>query len=99
MKLEEIRHVKVKAEMTLDQLIQEMRTGAGFGAKHLALATDIFMDMVKDKDCTIFLTVAGAMIPGGMKQVFIDLLELPKHGQIHLVDPILALLLTSSGLR
>ena len=34
------------------------------------------MDMVQDKDCTIFLTVAGAMIPGGMKQVLIDFLNL-----------------------
>lgn len=76
MKLEEIRHVKVTPEMTLNQLIEEMRVGAGFGAKHLARAVDIFMDMVKDKDCTIFLTVAGAMVPGGMKQVLIDFLEL-----------------------
>ncbi|MFX1293386.1 MAG: deoxyhypusine synthase [Promethearchaeota archaeon] len=76
MKLEEIRHVKVSPEMTLDQLVQEMKTGAGFGAKHLARAVDIFMDMVQDKDCTNFLTVAGAMVPGGMKQVLIDFLEL-----------------------
>jgi deoxyhypusine synthase len=76
MKLEEIHHVKVTPEMTLDQLVQEMKTGAGFGAKHLARATEIFMDMVQDKDCTIFFTVAGAMIPGGMKQVLIDFLEL-----------------------
>lgn len=76
MKLEEIRHVKVTPETTLDQLIREMRGGAGFGAKHLARAVDIFIDMVQDKDCTIFLTVAGAMIPGGMKQVLIDFLEL-----------------------
>jgi len=76
MKLEEIHHVKVTPEMTLDRLVQEMKTGAGFGAKHLAHATDIFMDMVQDRDCTIFFTIAGAMIPGGMKQVLIDFLEL-----------------------
>lgn len=76
MKLEEIRHVKVTPEMTLNQLITAMKTGAGFGAKHLARAVDIFMDMVQDKDCTIFLTVAGAMVPGGMKQVLIDFLDL-----------------------
>jgi deoxyhypusine synthase len=76
MKLEEIKHVKVSAETTIDQLVIEMRTGAGFGARHLAQAVDIFMNMVEDKDCTIVLTVAGAMIPGGMKQVLIDFLEL-----------------------
>ncbi len=76
MKLDEIRHVKVAPEMNLGQLIEEMRTGAGFGAKHLARGVDIFMDMVQDADCTIFLTVAGAMIPGGMKHVLIDLIEL-----------------------
>jgi len=78
MKLEEIRHVKVTSEMesALDQLVQGMRVGAGFGAKKLARAVDIFMDMVQDQDCTIFLTVAGAMVPGGMKHVLIDFLEL-----------------------
>ncbi len=76
MKLEEIRHVKVNPEMTLAQLVADMKTGAGFGAKNLAQAVDIFMDMVMDKECTIFLTVAGAMIPGGMKQVLIDFIEL-----------------------
>ena len=76
MKLEGIRHVKVSPEMTLDQLVREMKTGAGFGAKHLARAVEIYMDMAQDKDCTIFLTIAGAMIPGGMKQVLIDFLEL-----------------------
>ncbi len=76
MKLEEIRHVKVTPEMTTDQLIKEMKKGAGFGAEHLSRAVDIFMDMIEDADCTSFLTVAGAMIPGGMKQVIIDFLEL-----------------------
>ncbi|MHA1267533.1 MAG: deoxyhypusine synthase [Candidatus Helarchaeota archaeon] len=76
MKFEEIKHVRVSEETTIGQLLSEMRTGAGFGAKHLAKAADIFMEMVNDETCTIFLCVAGAMIPGGMKQTLIDFLEL-----------------------
>jgi deoxyhypusine synthase len=75
MELEKISHVKIRADMTVDELIKEFRIGAGFGAKNLAKSIDIFQEMLKDEECTVFLGVAGAMVPGGMRQVIIDLIE------------------------
>ncbi|MHA1301629.1 MAG: deoxyhypusine synthase [Candidatus Helarchaeota archaeon] len=75
MEFKKISHVKVKPDITVDELIKQMRYGAGFGARNLAKSTDIFCDMIKDNECTIFLGVAGAMVPGGMRQVIIDLIE------------------------
>ncbi len=76
MEFKKISHVKVKPDMKVDELIQQMRYGAGFGARNLAKSVDISCEMIKDNDCTIFLGVAGAMVPGGMRQVIIDLIEL-----------------------
>ena len=75
MEFKKISHVKVKPDMKVDDLIKEMRNGAGFGARNLSQSVEIFCEMIKDEDCTIFLGLAGAMVPGGMRQVIIDLIE------------------------
>ena len=49
--------------------------GAGFGAGKIALASEIMQLMFKDKECKVFLGVAGAMVPAGMKEVIIDILD------------------------
>ncbi len=46
----------------------------GFGAKKISEAALILEEMWKS-DSTIFLGVAGAMVPGGMKEVILDLLD------------------------
>ncbi|MHA1378736.1 MAG: deoxyhypusine synthase [Candidatus Helarchaeota archaeon] len=75
MEIKKISHVKIKPDITVDELIKEFRYGAGFGARNLAKSVDILSEMIKDDDCTIFLGLAGAMVPGGMRQVIIDLIE------------------------
>ena len=73
--MKEVKHVKVYNDMTVDELIKEMREGAGFGARRLSEAVDIYEEMIKDEDATIFLTLAGALVPGGMKKVIVDFME------------------------
>ncbi|MBD3226605.1 MAG: deoxyhypusine synthase [Candidatus Lokiarchaeota archaeon] len=74
LKMKEVRHVDVKEEMKIDELVKEMREGAGFGARHLAESVDIYEEMIRDEENTIFLTLAGALIPGGMKKVISKLI-------------------------
>ena len=73
--MKEITHVKVKPKMTVDELMNELRFGAGFGGKQLARAADEYEAMLKDEEATIFCGFAGALIPGGMRQIIIDMLE------------------------
>src|SRR3989338_4117028 len=60
--------------MSVSELVESMG-GAGFGAKKIAEASVIMKHMFEAKDCNVFLGVAGAMVPAGMKEVIIDLLE------------------------
>ncbi|MHC1591913.1 MAG: deoxyhypusine synthase [Candidatus Helarchaeales archaeon] len=73
--MKEITHVKVKPDMTINELLNEMRYGAGFGGRQLARAADVYEAMLKDDDATVFCGFAGALIPGGMRQVIIDMIE------------------------
>ncbi len=69
-----IKHIKIKKNMRVSELVENMGN-IGFGAKKINEAGNILVDMYKDEDCNIFLGVAGAMVPGGMKQIILDLLD------------------------
>lgn len=55
-----------------------------FTSRDLARATGIYNTMLEDKDCTIFLTLAGSTSAGGCMKVYADMV---KHG---MVDAIVA---------
>lgn len=46
-----------------------------FTSRDLASATQIFNEMLADKDCSIILTIAGSTSAGGCMQLYADLIE------------------------
>ncbi|MEK6840400.1 MAG: deoxyhypusine synthase [Nanoarchaeota archaeon] len=72
--MDKIRHIIPENEMKVSQLVDQMKN-AGFGARNLGKASDILKEMLKDKDCRIFLGIAGAMVPAGMKRIIIDMIN------------------------
>jgi deoxyhypusine synthase len=72
--MNEIRPIKVRKDMKVSELIDEM-SGAGFGAGKIAEASKIMNKMFQDRNCKVFLGIAGAMVPAGMKQVILDMLD------------------------
>lgn len=72
--LKPIKQIKVQKDTTVDNLIKELGS-CGFNAGKLSKAVDIYENMIKDKDCKIFLGLAGALVPAGMKNIIIDLIE------------------------
>ena len=79
--MEPIKPIDIKKNMKINDLVKQM-SDAGFGAKKIARATEIFEMMVKDKDCKIFLGLAGAMVPAGMKKIIIDMIN---DGFVHVL--------------
>lgn len=57
----------------ISQMLEEMQEMA-FQGKNLAIAFNIWKKMLKDK-VTIFLGIAGALIPAGLRNVFVYLIE------------------------
>ncbi|MHA1977266.1 MAG: deoxyhypusine synthase [Candidatus Hodarchaeales archaeon] len=74
MKLHKMKQVDISPNMTVPELLDSMKNG-GFTCRKVALATDLFLDMIKDESCTTFLGLAGALIPGGMRKILYKMID------------------------
>ncbi|HML05361.1 MAG TPA: deoxyhypusine synthase [Methanobacterium sp.] len=70
-----IKHIEIKDEMTVLDLIEEMGKSGVLGAGKLARATYLLADSIKDEDTAIFLSVAGPIVPGGLRKIIADLIK------------------------
>ena len=71
--MEAIKGVKTWGGMTVDELVSGMR-GCAFGAGRLAKAVDIYEEMLNE-DTTKFITIAGALVPAGMRDVIAEMVR------------------------
>lgn len=68
-----IKHIDITKHDTRD-LINDM-AHMSFSARDLARASEIYDQMLKDKKCTIFLTIAGSTSAAGCMQVYVDMVK------------------------
>ncbi|UCG00535.1 MAG: deoxyhypusine synthase [Candidatus Heimdallarchaeota archaeon] len=69
-----MKQVDIRPNMTTNELLSTMKNG-GFTCRKVALATDLLEQMIQDDACTIFLGLAGALIPGGMRNILRIMIE------------------------
>lgn len=74
---ETIQHVDIKA-IDATPIIESMKK-MSFSSRDTANAAQILMRMIRDKDCTNILTLAGSTSAGGCMQVYVDMV---KHNMI-----------------
>jgi deoxyhypusine synthase len=72
--MDKVRAIKLEENMTVSSLVDGMKD-MGFGAGKINRASKIMKGMFDDKECKVFLGIAGAMVPAGMKNVIIDMLD------------------------
>lgn len=68
-----VEHIDIKsfdARPIIDQM-----ANMSFTSRDLARATGIYNQMLEDKDCTIFLVIAGSTSAGGCMDLYADLLR------------------------
>ena len=73
--MKEVKQIKIKKGMRVDELVKEMNNAGVMGGGRLGKAVDIVEAMVKDKDCKVFLGIAGALVPGGQRELLIEMIE------------------------
>jgi len=67
--------MRLKPGMSIGQLVEQMgRTGV-LGAGKLSKAVDIITEMFIDPNYTVFLALAGPMVPGGLRNVISSLVR------------------------
>ncbi len=79
---ETIEHIDIKS-FDATPIIDSMRK-MSFSSRDTANAADILLKMVKDKECTNILTLAGSTSAGGCMQVYVDMVK------NHMIDVIVA---------
>ena len=61
--------------MSVNELVKQMGSAGVLGAGRLGKAVNICKAMIKDKDCKVFLGLAGPLVPAGMREIIIDWIE------------------------
>ena len=73
-----MRHVKqmrLRPRMSVSELASEMRDAGVLGAGKIGEAADLTAEMFGNPDYTVFLTIAGALVPAGLRKVIRDLID------------------------
>ena len=65
----------IKNGMSVLELIEQMGKSGVLGAGRMYRATKLLAETLDDKDTTVFLSVAGPLVPGGLKKVIRDMIE------------------------
>ena len=71
-----VRPVRIKAGMTVGELVAEWEGAGAYNAGALARAVAIYERMLRDRDTVRFVGLAGAMVPAGMGRIVADLMEM-----------------------
>ena len=72
---EPVKHLKISGTLTVDQLVKQFKNSGSFEAGRLAAACDIYERMLRDQKCTVFLGLAGAVVPAGMRKLIADMIR------------------------
>jgi deoxyhypusine synthase len=69
----EVEHIDITS-FDARPIIEQM-AGMSFTSRDLAKATEIYNMMLKDRDCSVFLTLAGSTSAGGCMKLYTDLVK------------------------
>ena len=70
-----VKDIKLDKDMNTDKLVRELYESGGFTAKKLAVGVDILETMMKEKDCTTFLSFPACIISTGTRGVIRELVK------------------------
>ena len=70
-----IRHINLKKDKGVSRIIEAFNS-TSYQSRNLAKCLSVFKAMLADEQAVIFFGLSGAMVPGGMKTVVRDMIEL-----------------------
>ena len=71
-KMKPVNHIKIKKPMSVNELAKQMKSVGVLGAGRLGKSVEICEAMIKNKQCKVFLGLAGPLVPAGMREIIID---------------------------
>ena len=70
-----INHMEINGGMSVLELIDEMGKSGVLGAGRMYKATKLLAEILEDDDTAVFLSVAGPLVPGGLRKVIRDMID------------------------
>mgnify|MGYP006269295115 CR=1 FL=1 len=67
--------MRLQTGMSVNQLVKEMNATGVLGAGNIGKAANLVSEMFNDPDYTVFLTLAGAIVPAGFRRIIADLID------------------------
>jgi len=78
----EINQINIKEDMKISELIEEFESSGVLGSGRVAKSCNILANMLDDNEMAVFLSVAGPMVPGGLRNIISSMI---KNNQIDLL--------------
>lgn len=70
-----VRQMQLRRGISVGALVDEMRACGVLGAGRIGKAAELATEMFGDSECTVFLTMAGPLVPGGLRGIISDLID------------------------
>jgi deoxyhypusine synthase len=67
--------MKINGKMSVLELIDEMGRSGVLGAGRMFRATQLLSEILADDETAVFLSVAGPLVPGGLRKVIRDMID------------------------
>jgi len=67
--------MKLRRGISVGALVDEMRACGVLGAGRIGKAAELAAEMFSDPEYTVFLTMAGPLVPGGLREIVSDLVD------------------------
>lgn len=77
-----VRDIEIRPGMKISELLDQFEDSGGFAAKYLGSAFRILETMVRDRECTRFLSFVAAPISTGLRGVIAEII---KRGIFHVI--------------
>ena len=73
--MKKVKHMRLQKGLSVQELVKQMQDSGVLGAGKIGKASELTAKMFNDPDYTVFLTLAGALVPGGLRNVIADLVD------------------------
>ncbi len=73
--MKQVKQMQLKKGLTVGGLVSEMNKCGVLGAGKVAEAAELIKEMFNDRYYTVFLALAGPLVPGGLRQIIRDLID------------------------
>lgn len=70
-----VKQMNIKKNMSVNELLNEFDNSGVLGSGRVSRACNLLTEMIKDDEMNIFMSLAGPMIPGGLRNIISSMIK------------------------